>query len=196
MSEKLEAIVPGSTWVSKETGLSVEIVSVKDGAVWWESEEIGFRGAQQTVEDAFRATMRPLRMSSQTELPFSSPIKASDFRAPKCCAFQAVASLDHTVFHTDKTTEDRVNRICLKCGAHWYGPPSNVRMYTRAEWDELMASAMREDVEIAQPRYAEYCIENGRTPSEQLAHDGKEYPGGKMAGFLAWSSRRNREGAA
>lgn len=86
MSEKLEAIVPGSTWVSKETGLSVEIVSVKDGAVWWESEEFGFRGAQQTREMEFREAMRPLRMSTQTELQFSSPIKSADFRTPKCCA--------------------------------------------------------------------------------------------------------------
>ena len=104
MSEKLEAIVPGSTWVSKETGLSVEIVSVKDGAVWWKNENVWI-GAQQTGELEFREAMRPLRMSSQTELQFSSPIKSADFRTPKCCA-----------------------------------------------------------------------------------------PGGKMAGFLAWSSRRNREG--
>jgi len=54
---------------------------------------------------------------------------------------------------------------------------------------QLMESALREDVEIAQPRYAAYCAANGRTPAEQLAHDEAEYPGGKMAGFLVWSSQ-------
>ena len=53
----------------------------------------------------------------------------------------------------------------------------------------LMESALREDVEIAQPRYAAYCAANGRTPAEQLAHDEAEYHGGKMAGFLVWSSQ-------
>jgi hypothetical protein len=52
-----------------------------------------------------------------------------------------------------------------------------------------LKSALREDVEIAQPRYAAYCAANGRTPAEQLAHDEAEYPGGKMAGFLVWSSQ-------
>jgi len=119
--------------------------------------------------------------------PAVAPLKASDFRPPQCCERPAVSSLDHTVFHVDRTTEERVNRVCLKCGAHWYGPPEAVKQYTRAEWDSLMESALREDVEIAQPRYAAYCIENGRTPAEQLAHDEVEYPGGKMAGFLVWS---------
>lgn len=123
MSDKPEAIRPGSTWVSKETGLSVEVVSVKDGVVFWESERVGFLGTLQTTEGAFRNVMRP-----------------------ECQAGQAELAL---------------------CGG---------------------------GKEI-QPRYAAYCIENGRTPAEQLAHDEKEYPGGKMAGFLVWSSRRNREAA-
>jgi hypothetical protein len=121
--------------------------------------------------------------------PVVAPLKASGFRPPQCCERPAVSSLDHTVSHVDRTVEERVNRICLMCGAHWYGPPEAVKQYTRAEWDELMESALREDVEIAQPRYAAYCAANGRTPAEQLAHDEAEYPGGKMAGFLVWSSQ-------
>ncbi len=68
MSEKLEAIVPGSTWVSKETGLSVEIVSVKDGVVFWESERVGFMGTLQTAEGAFLNAMRPECQAGQAEL--------------------------------------------------------------------------------------------------------------------------------
>lgn len=124
--------------------------------------------------------------------PMDARVKASDFRPPRCCERPAVSSLDHTVHHADRTTEERVNRICLACRAHWYGPPEAVKQYTRTEWDKLMESAMREDVEVAQPRYAAYCSANGRTPAEQLAHDEDEYPGGKMAGFLAWSSQNNR----
>ena len=68
MSDKPEAIRPGSTWVSKETGLSVEIVSVKDGAVFWESERVGFLGTLQTTEGAFRNTMRPASDAFQSAL--------------------------------------------------------------------------------------------------------------------------------
>ena len=68
MSDKPEAIRPGSTWVSKETGLSVEIVSVKDGAVFWESERVGFLGTLQTTEGAFRNAMRPASDAFQSAL--------------------------------------------------------------------------------------------------------------------------------
>ncbi|MDO9402057.1 MAG: hypothetical protein Q7T46_11520 [Polaromonas sp.] len=27
------------------------------------------------------------------------------------------------------------NRMCLKCGHHWYGPMDAIKEYTRAEWD-------------------------------------------------------------
>ena len=81
--------------------------------------------------------------------PVAALLKASDFRPPQCCERPAVSSLDHTVFHADRTTEERVNRICLVCRTHWYGPPEAVKQYTRAEWDELMESALREDVKAA-----------------------------------------------
>jgi len=68
MSEKLEAIVPGSTWVSKETSLSVKVVSVKDGVVFWESERVGFLGTLQTTEGAFRNAMRQTCQAGQAEL--------------------------------------------------------------------------------------------------------------------------------
>lgn len=31
-----------------------------------------------------------------------------------------------------------------------------------------------------------YCVSQGRTPPAQLAHDAKEFPGGKMCGFISW----------
>jgi hypothetical protein len=49
------------------------------------------------------------------------------------------------------------------------------------------------------PRYAAYCRENAKTPTEMLAHDRKAWPGGCMCGFMLWlgeklSSFRSRNG--
>lgn len=41
------------------------------------------------------------------------------------------------------------------------------------------------------PLYRKYCSENGMTPAEMLAHDKSKYPGGFMAGFIIWVTRRN-----
>lgn len=30
------------------------------------------------------------------------------------------------------------NRMCLKCGQHWYGPIDAIKEYTRAEWDDYV----------------------------------------------------------
>lgn len=38
--------------------------------------------------------------------------------------------------------------------------------------------------------YLAYCAEHGLTPSEMLARDTALFPGGKMAGFIAWVSAR------
>jgi len=46
--------------VSKKSGCHVEIVSVKDGAVWWTNDSLGFIGPQQTAEAFFRDIMRPI----------------------------------------------------------------------------------------------------------------------------------------
>lgn len=36
---------------------------------------------------------------------------------------------------------EHVNRQCLSCGAHWYGPAGEVQQYTRAEWDRVLEAA-------------------------------------------------------
>jgi hypothetical protein len=51
--------MPGSTWVSASSGMTVEIVAIKNGAVWWHSAASGFHGSQQTEEKIFRDAMRP-----------------------------------------------------------------------------------------------------------------------------------------
>lgn len=41
------------------------------------------------------------------------------------------------------------------------------------------------------PRYAAYARAHGRTPEAMLEHDRAEFPGGCMAGFIAWMSKQN-----
>lgn len=36
----------------------------------------------------------------------------------------------------------RINRVCLKCWTHWFGPVSSVVMYTRQQWDDLMKDVL------------------------------------------------------
>lgn len=40
------------------------------------------------------------------------------------------------------------------------------------------------------PRFAAYARSHDRTPDEQMAHDVEAFPGGKMAGFVAWIDQR------
>ena len=42
-----------------------------------------------------------------------------------------------------------------------------------------------------QPRYVAYCVEHGATSAdEMLARDRIAYPGGCMAGYIVWISRK------
>lgn len=49
----------------------------------------------------------------------------------------------------------------------------------------------------AEPRtptsFEAYSQAHGRGPAEQLAHDSARFPGGKMAGYLAWMTLRIAE---
>lgn len=40
------------------------------------------------------------------------------------------------------------------------------------------------------PRYANYARVHGNTPEQQFEIDCKEYPGGKMCGFICWNTRK------
>lgn len=44
-----------------------------------------------------------------------------------------------------------------------------------------------------QSRYVAYARAHGRAPSEMLAHDRAEFPGGAMAGYVIWIGRKWRE---
>lgn len=41
--------------------------------------------------------------------------------------------------------------------------------------------------------FTAYCTAHGRAPADQLAHDVKRWPGGKMAGFILWMADALRD---
>lgn len=66
------------------------------------------------------------------------------------CRRSAVANMDHMKGSDPADLVPTVNRLCMTCYQHWYGPRGEVKEYTRAEWDALMATAFNED--LAQAR--------------------------------------------
>lgn len=39
------------------------------------------------------------------------------------------------------------------------------------------------------PRFVAYALAHGRGPQEQLDHDKRRYPGGRMAGYIVWHGK-------
>lgn len=64
-----------------------------------------------------------------------------------CCAKPAIQTMDY-VRHAPgdwDNPEPRVNRVCIRCWAHWFGPPEAVRQFTRAEWDAYVSAPEKPD---------------------------------------------------
>lgn len=51
------------------------------------------------------------------------------------CSYRGVASFDH-VQHGVAF----INRVCLGCRQHWYGPEGAVKEFSRQEWDAYVNS--------------------------------------------------------
>lgn len=69
------------------------------------------------------------------------------FTQPPCCKRPSIANMDHVRgFEPDRVP--MVNRCCLTCFAHWYGPSGGeIRQYTRAEWDQSVKDGWLRDAE-------------------------------------------------
>jgi len=39
----------------------------------------------------------------------------------------------------------KVNRVCTRCGAHWFGKEGEVKQYTSKEWDALLEAALKDE---------------------------------------------------
>ena len=68
--------------------------------------------------------------------------KENDKVNSKCCKLRRVAAMDHVKIDNEtlKPTET-VNRYCLTCGRHWYGPAGSAKEYTQEEWDQTLRDA-------------------------------------------------------
>ncbi len=65
---------------------------------------------------------------------------ALSYITPPCCAHPSIANMDHArgLF---AQPERIVNRMCLRCGQHWYGNDGvAVVEFTRAAWDRWINS--------------------------------------------------------
>ena len=64
-----------------------------------------------------------------------------------CCSRQSIANLDHKKWTHNSIdpneTEWVVNRVCIHCYRHWYGPENNVKVYSKSEWDKWMDEALK-----------------------------------------------------
>lgn len=60
------------------------------------------------------------------------------------CAHKGIANMDHVLGY-EPNLRPMVNRMCMKCGQHWYGNAGvAVVEFTRAAWDRWIAGALDE----------------------------------------------------
>lgn len=78
-----------------------------------------------------------------------------------CCQRPALMNMDHNKGDA-LDPQPTVNRMCQRCGTHWYGPAGSVTEYTRAEWDRWINA----DSEIAAPTRADVASGMGKGESE------------------------------
>jgi hypothetical protein len=57
------------------------------------------------------------------------------------CKRPNIAIMDYQKGQRESDLVPMVNRMCLTCGRHWFGPESDVKLYTRAEWDAWVIGA-------------------------------------------------------
>ncbi len=50
------------------------------------------------------------------------------------CEHPSMVTMDHGGGPFGEKVQT-ANRMCLKCGQHWYGPMDAIKEYTRAQWD-------------------------------------------------------------
>ena len=56
-----------------------------------------------------------------------------------CCNRPSIANFDHTKNYFGEYPDVKiVNRVCVRCYRHWYGPEGEVKEFSRAEWDKLI----------------------------------------------------------
>lgn len=68
--------------------------------------------------------------------------------AQQCCSKPKVSTLsnDKWVVGDDGryTSLPYVNKVCLHCWAHWFGPVYNVTMYSKSQWDDMLEDSLKD----------------------------------------------------
>lgn len=74
-------------------------------------------------------------------LPAAGEVAEVPVLSPCKCSKPAVQTMDYMNYTPDdwSNPEPRINRCCLKCWAHWFGPPTAVRFFTSKDWDQYVS---------------------------------------------------------
>lgn len=62
----------------------------------------------------------------------------------KCCTKPNIKTMEYKWHFFDDAQVVNVNRVCLKCGTHWFGVEPDVKQYTSKEWDALIERALND----------------------------------------------------
>lgn len=83
--------------------------------------------------------------TSHQPSPVPGPVEAAGdpVLTPCECKKPSMQTMDYKKHSPDAWNhpEPRINRVCLKCWAHWFGPPEAVRFYTSKEWDVYISES-------------------------------------------------------
>jgi len=90
-------------------------------------------GEQSVLDETTTREASPLESSPE--------VAANPVLTPCRCAKPAISIMDYVKHSPDNWSvgEPRVNRVCTRCWAHWFGPPDTVRFFTSAEWDKQLS---------------------------------------------------------
>jgi hypothetical protein len=59
----------------------------------------------------------------------------------QCCDRPAIQRFDYKIRdHLSDSEVRMVNRVCIRCYRHWYGPIDEVKEYTNREWESYINS--------------------------------------------------------
>ena len=70
--------------------------------------------------------------------------RLAEFVTPNCCTRPKTVSFDFRM-----RGQIWANRHCRRCQMHWYGPPNNVKTFTKAEWDKWASLPDNDESDLA-----------------------------------------------
>lgn len=68
-------------------------------------------------------------------------MSADHLSSDPCCKRPSIANMDYVKHSPESDPEPRVNRVCMRCWTHWFGPTDAVEKFTKREWDAQLEAA-------------------------------------------------------